>query len=77
VIEIAEADPAAARSALCGLRSDPRALARVETCLDGDADQATLRLGAAIQLALSELSSANPDLRGRRSELTRWLEGRW
>jgi len=77
VFEIAETDTAATRSALCDLRGDHRALARLETCLDDDADQATLRLGAAIQLALAELSAENPDLRSRRSELTRWLEGGW
>jgi hypothetical protein len=77
VIEIAETDPAAVRSALNDLRGDHRALARLEACLgDGD-DRATLRLGAAIQLALSELASSSPDLRSRRSELTRWLEGGW
>jgi hypothetical protein len=77
VIEIAETDPAATRSALSDLRGDPRALARLEACLGDDSDQATLRLGAAIQVALSELGSPNPDLRGRRPELTLWLEGGW
>jgi hypothetical protein len=76
VIEIAETDPAATRSALSDLRSDHRALARLEACL-GDCDRATLRLGGAIQLALSELASPNPDLRNRQPELTRWLEGGW
>ena len=77
VIELAETDPAATRSALSDLRSDHRALARLEACLGDDGDRATLRLGGAIQLALSELASPNPDLRNRQPELTRWLEGGW
>lgn len=77
VIDLAETDPAATRSALCGLRGDRHSLERLEACLGDDGDRATLRLGAAIQVALSELASPSPDLRGRRLELTRWLEGRW
>lgn len=77
VIELAETDPASARSALRDLQGDHRSLARLEACLGGDSDRATLRLGAAIQVALSELASATPDLRGRRPELTQWLEGGW
>jgi hypothetical protein len=77
VIELAETDPAATRLALHGLRSDHRALALLEACLGNDSDRATLRLGAAIQVALSELASPNPDLRNRQPELTRWLEGGW
>lgn len=77
VIEYAEADPAAARTALSALRSDHRGLARLESCLRGSADRATLALGAAIQVAITELASPVPDLRGRLPELERWLEGDW
>jgi hypothetical protein len=77
VIDLAETDPAATRSALRGLRGDQHSLERLEACLGDDSDWATLRLGAAIQVALSELASPRPDLRGRRLELTRWLEGGW
>ena len=75
VIDLAETDPASTRLALRDLRADHRSLERLEAGLDGDSDRATLRLGAAIQVALSELASPNPDLRGRRTELTGWLEG--
>lgn len=77
VIDLAETDPAATRSALRELRGDHRSLARLEACLGGDGDRATLRLGAAIQVALSELASPKPDLRDRWLELTKWLEGGW
>lgn len=77
VIEIAETDPAAVRLALVALRADHRALAQVERCLGGSAKRAIFGLGGAIQLALSELSSPKPDLRERRPELSRWLEGGW
>ncbi len=77
VIAIAESDPAATRSALVALRADHRTLERLERCLGGRAKRATFGLGGAIQLALSELSSPKPDLRGRRPELARWLEGGW
>jgi hypothetical protein len=76
-IGVAEADPAAARSALSALRADHGTLERLEKCLGGRAKRATFGLGGAIQLALSELSSAKPDLRGRQAELARWLEGGW
>jgi hypothetical protein len=77
VIALAESDPAAARSALAALRADHRTLERLERCLGGRAKRATFGLGGAIQLALSELSSSRPDLRGRQPELARWLEGGW
>lgn len=77
VIAIAETDPAAVRSALAALRADHRVLAQLERCLGGSAKRATFGLGGAIQLALSELSSPKPDLRERRPELARWLEGGW
>lgn len=77
VVEIAETDPAATRSALCELRGDHEALARLESCLDGSPDRATLGLGAALQVALSELARPEPDLRSRVPEMERWLSGAW
>ncbi|HEX8688784.1 MAG TPA: hypothetical protein VF729_00915 [Solirubrobacterales bacterium] len=77
VIDFAETDPAAARAALSALRSDHDALARLEECLPGSAERATLSLGAAIQVALTELASPAPDLGERLPELERWLNGYW
>jgi hypothetical protein len=77
IVARAEVDPGAARSTLSRLRGDHAALARLEACLGGRSERATLALGAAIQLAVSELSSPAPDLRSRLPELTRWLERRW
>jgi hypothetical protein len=77
VVAIAETDPAAARSALVALRADHAMLARLEACLGEGAERATFGLGGAIQLALSELASADPNLRGKLPELRRWLEGKW
>jgi hypothetical protein len=76
-IEIAETDPAAARSALRELRSDHRRLGRLEAWLGGDPDRTTFGLGAAIQLADTELASATPSLGDLAPELLRWLEGNW
>lgn len=76
-IALAETDPAAARSALSELRSDHAALRRLETCLEGRGEETTLALGAAIQVALSELDSPEPNLRRREPELRRWLERDW
>jgi len=77
LIEVAETDPAAARSALLDFRTDHLRLSRVEAWLGGDPDRATFGLGAAIQLADAELASAAPDLDGLIPELLRWLEGGW
>jgi hypothetical protein len=77
LIETAETDPAAARSALCELRADHLRLSRLEAWLGGDPDRATFGLGAAIQLADAELASPAPDLEGLVPELLRWLEGNW
>jgi hypothetical protein len=77
LIDAAEADPAAARSALVELRGDHFRLARIEAWLGGDPDRATFGLGAAIQLAETELSSPDPDLDRLVPELLRWLEGNW
>lgn len=72
----AETDPATARSALNELRSDHDALGELEACLGGG-EEATLAVGAAIQVALRELDSPQPDLRARLPELRRWLERDW
>jgi hypothetical protein len=77
VVEIAETDPTAIRSALCGLRGDHMMLGRLEGCLQVDASRATFALGAALQLALTELALPEPDLRARVPELERWLKGSW
>jgi alkanesulfonate monooxygenase SsuD/methylene tetrahydromethanopterin reductase-like flavin-dependent oxidoreductase (luciferase family) len=76
-IEIAETDPAAARSALHELRSDHLRLSRLEAWLGGDPDRTTFGLGAAIQLADAELASPTPALGDLAPELLRWLEGDW
>lgn len=77
VVEIAETDPTAARSALNSLRGDHAMLARLEGCLETSPRQATLAVGAALQLALAELALPEPDLRARAPEMERWLEGSW
>lgn len=77
MIEMAESDPAAARSALHELRSDHLRLSRIEAWLGGDPDRTTFGLGAAIQLVDAELASPTPDLGGHIPELLRWLEGDW
>lgn len=76
-IALAETDPAAARVALRELRGDHATLRRLESFLGDSEEEATLGLGAAIQVALSELDSPAPDLRGRLPELVRWLERDW
>ncbi len=77
LIDLAEADPAAARSALCKLRTDHVRLARIEAWLGGDPDRTTFCLGAAIQLASTELATPTPDLERLTPELLSWLEGKW
>jgi hypothetical protein len=77
VVDIAETDPAATRSALFRLRGDPAMLTRLEGCLDGSEERATFALGAVLQLALTELASPDPDLRGCIAEMERWLKGDW
>lgn len=76
VVAHAETDPAATRSALSELRGDHEALGELEACLGGG-EETTLALGAAIQVALCELDSPEPDLRARLPELRRWLERDW
>lgn len=77
LIDLAETDPAAARSALHELRTDHLSLAQIEAWLGGDPDRTTFGLGAAIQLANTELASPAPDLEQLVPELLSWLEGRW
>jgi hypothetical protein len=77
VVEIAETDPTAARSALSRLRGNHAMLARLEGCLETSSRQATLAVGAALQLALAELASPEPALRARVPEMERWLKGSW
>lgn len=77
VIEVAETDPVAARSALHELRLDHDRLARLEIWLGGSPERATFGLGAAIQLVDTELASPVPDLQSLMPELLRWLEGDW
>jgi hypothetical protein len=77
LVETAETDPASARSALHELRTDHRRLGLIEAWLGGDPDRTTFGLGAAIQLADSELGSPDPDLEGITPDLLRWLEGDW
>jgi hypothetical protein len=76
VVAHAETDPAAARSALSELRGDHAALSELEACFGGG-EATTLALGAAIQVALRELDSPEPDLRARLPEMRRWLERDW
>lgn len=77
LIVLAETDPTAARSALRELRADHLSLAQIEAWLGGDPDRATFGLGAAIQLANTELASPTPDLERLAPELLSWLEGNW
>jgi hypothetical protein len=77
LIDLAETDPATARSALWELRADHLRLSRIEAWLGGDPDRATFGLGAAIQIADAELASPTPDLWRLAPELLNWLEGNW
>jgi hypothetical protein len=77
LIDLAETDPAAARSALHQLRTDHLRLGQIEAWLGGDPDRATFGLGAAIQLADAELGSPTPNLARIAPELLSWLEGKW
>lgn len=77
LVGMAETDPAAARSALRALRADHARQGRIEAWLGGDPDRATFGLGAAIQLATTELAADDPDLAGIEPDLLRWLEGKW
>jgi hypothetical protein len=76
LIGMAETDPVAARSALHALRIDHPRQSRLEAWLGGDPDRATFGLGAAIQLATTELAARAPDLARIEPDLLRWLEGK-
>lgn len=76
-IDAAEADPDRASEALWTLRHDDATVERLVECMDCSPERATLALGAAFQIAHAELTSAEPDLRGRVPELLHWLEGQW
>src|SRR5262245_14319170 len=65
VVAVAELDPTGTRDALWSLRADRVAVERLEASLGLSPVRATLALGAAIQLARSELAAPEPDLRGR------------
>jgi hypothetical protein len=77
LIDMAETDFAAARSALHALRADHSRLGRLEAWLGGDPARVTFALGAAIQLATAELAADDPDLARIEPDLLRWLEGNW
>ena len=71
--QLDRASPASLRE----LRADYDRLDRLEAWLGGDPDRATFGLGAAIQLAATELDRPGPDLQALVPELLRWLEGDW
>jgi hypothetical protein len=75
VVALAERDPETARAALWRLQADWRMLKRLEDHVNGSPTQATLRIGAAIQLARAELASPAPQLRRRLPEMMEWLGG--
>lgn len=76
-IEAAETDPAAARATVVELRGDHETRARLERWLGGEPRRAIFGLGAALQLAATELASTAPDLRSQMPDLLRWMEGDW
>ena len=73
IVEIAEEDPEGAREGLWRLQADWKTRKLLERYIGGDPDLAALRLGAAIQIARTELISPTPQLRRRLPELMRWL----
>jgi hypothetical protein len=77
VVDISELDPEGTRAALWSLHANRDAVDRLEASLGLDPARATLALGAAIQLARTELAEPDPDLRSRLPELLDWLEGQW
>lgn len=77
VVDAAELDPEGVSEALWSLRANRDAVARLEASLRMSPARAALALGAAVQLARSELGSAKPNLRERVPELLHWLEGKW
>jgi hypothetical protein len=73
IVEIAEQNPVDAREGLWRLQADWQAWELLEPYFDGGPNQVALRLGAAIQVARSELASPHPQLRQRLPELMGWL----
>jgi hypothetical protein len=72
-IAMAEADPAGARAVLWRLQGDWETLDRLDEQVGGEPTLATLRVGAAIQLARAELASPAPQLRRLLPEMMEWL----
>ncbi len=73
IIAIAELNPRDAREGLWKLQADWETWELLERYVHGGPNQVALRLGAAIQVARSELASPNPQLRHRLPELMDWL----
>ena len=73
IIAIAELNPGDVREGLWKLQADWHTWELLERHVRGGPNQVALRLGAAIQVARSELASPNPQLRRRLPELMRWL----
>ncbi len=72
-IEMAEMNPEGARAVLWRLQGDWEMLERMDEQVGGEPTLATLRVGAAIQLARAELSSPEPQLHRLLPELMEWL----
>jgi hypothetical protein len=73
-VTMAEVDPEGARIALWRLQADWETLEVMEEWLGDEPTQATLKIGAAIQLARAELASPSPQLRQRLiPEMMEWL----
>jgi len=72
-IAMAETNPTAARAVLWRLLGDSQAWEMMKEILGGQEIQATLRIGAAIHLALAELTSPAPQLHRLLPELMEWL----
>lgn len=72
-VAMAETNPAAACAVLWRLQGDWEAWEMMEDILGGQPAQATMRIGAAIQMARAELMSPAPQLRRRLPELMDWL----
>jgi hypothetical protein len=68
-VEMAEADPQAARQILWKLQGDWETLERLQVRLGGKPERSALRIGAAIHRARAELSSPEPRLRDLVPEL--------
>jgi hypothetical protein len=77
IVDAAEIDPEGVDEALWSLRANREAVERLEASLGMSPLRSALALGAAVQLARSELATAEPDLRSRMPELLHWLEGKW